>query len=161
MMAPDSDSVDDLLPSVPDAAQAVALSGKRGLDLNQIEFALAKQQEKDLRLIYRVDQIQAFMSLPEDKRKRFNFERKPSDPLLIQLFWEAHRKYQGAREPDVQLKWFKNMMDLLKPVLELRKEAMDRMHMWKRYAEQASRGVDDLPDSALEVLAGEQGSDVG
>ena len=136
----------------PDSERVVTT--KRGLDITKVEWVIGREQEKDLALIHRIDQIQFFCELPEEEKKQYNYKRKPSDPPLLQSIWEAHRQYTAIKEDDpaVALKWFDKMTDLLIKAQKLRQEAMDRMFIWKKVAE--DRVEQPLPsDDDLAKLA--------
>lgn len=137
----------------PDSERVVTT--KRGLDISKVEWVIGREQEKDLALIHRIDQIQFFCSLPEEEKKQYNYKRKPSDPPLLQSIWEAHRQYQAVQsdDPAVALKWFDKMTDLLIKAQKLRQEAMDRMFIWKKVAEE--RKEPQLSEDELLKLAEE------
>lgn len=131
-------------------------SGKRGLDLAKVEYVMGREQERDLRLIYRYDQIQAFCELPAEDRKRYNYERKPSDPVLIQCFWEAHMNYKRALLADdekLALSWFDRCMEVASKVEAKRFDAMDRLLEWKKQAEADGQQLDAATSAELEALA--------
>lgn len=138
----------------PDSERVVTT--KRGLDITKVEWVIGREQEKDLALIHRIDQIQFFCELPEEDKKQYNYKRKPSDPPILQSIWEAHRQYAALKddEPVVALKWFEKMTDLLIKAQKLRQEAMDRMFMWKKVAEDRKEPAmtdDDLAKLAEQV----------
>ena len=93
---------------IPTPESERTVTTKRGLDITKVEWVIGREQEKDLALIHRIDQIQFFCELPEEDKKQYNYKRKPSDPPLLQSIWEAHRQYQAVQsdDPAVALKWF-------------------------------------------------------
>ena len=66
---------------VSDQPQDNAVSTKRGLDVSRVEQIMAREQERDLKLIYRIDQLKPF----DAEAKNYHKKAKPSDPLAIQL----------------------------------------------------------------------------
>jgi len=129
---------------------------KRGLDISKVEWVIGREQEKDLALIHRIDQIQFFCDLPDEEKRQYNYKRKPSDPPILQSIWEAHRQYTSNKEgePVVALKWFEKMTDLLIKAQKLRQDAMDRMFIWKKVAEERQdRKEPNMTDDYLLKLA--------
>ena len=137
--------------------QQALTTAKRGLDVQRVEFIMAREQERDLALVYRIDQLDLFVRNPDqDAKKRFNAQRKPSDPPLIQAFWEAHANYLKAKLDDdhkASLEWFKQLQHVLQDAQEIRKEAMDRLFEWKKQAEAQGKGIGDMTAEELEALA--------
>ena len=140
----------DVIPVEPERA----VTTKRGLDIAKVEWVIGREQEKDLALIHRIDQIQFFCALPPEEKRQYNFKRKPSDPPILQSIWEAHRQYEALKDTDPlpALKWFEKMTDLLVKAQKLRQEAMDRMFMWKKVAEDREE-TKQLSDDDLLKLA--------
>jgi hypothetical protein len=148
-------------PEVPEPQEVIVperkdkLTTKRGLDIPKIEEVMGREQERDLSLIYRADQLQLFIECPEQGR-RFHFQRKPSDPPLIQAAWEAHKNYLNYRDTDdakTTLAWYKALVDIISQVQQLRREAMDRMLQWKKQAEDRGEGLGYMSDEDLEKVA--------
>lgn len=143
--------------SVPVDESHALSTAKRGLDVQRVEFIMAREQERDLALVYRIDQLDLFVRNPDqDAKKRYNAQRKPSDPPLIQAFWEAHGNYLAAKEEGdfkASLEWFKQLQNVLQDAQEIRKEAMDRLFAWKKQAELQGKGLDNVTTEELERLA--------
>jgi hypothetical protein len=154
---------------------------KRGLDIAKVDAIMGREQERDLKMIYRFDQIQAFCDMPEDARRQYHFERKPSDPVLIQSFWEAQRRYKlalsmeqqyldeassgGAKDrgkdtpeglalqyAQLALKWFDKCLAITQDCGEMRTECVDRLFAWKKHAEERGLSMDDKTTEELEQL---------
>jgi hypothetical protein len=123
---------------IPTPDEERAVTTKRGLDISKVEWVIGREQEKDLALIHRIDQIQFFCDLPDEEKRQYNYKRKPSDPPILQSIWEAHRQYTANKEVEaaIALKWFEKMTDLLIKAQKLRQDAMDRMFLWKKVAEE-------------------------
>lgn len=129
---------------------------KRGLDLAKVDYVMGREQERDLSLIYRFDQIQAFCEAPVEERRRFHYQRKPSDPVLIQAFWEAHLNYKRALAADdekLMLQWFDRCLDIADKCEDKRTAAMDRLMSWKKHAEEMGKTLDAATTEELEKLA--------
>lgn len=145
---------DDVI--VPDGDSGALSTAKRGIDLDKVNFVMAREQERDLRIIYRIDQLQLYLDDPTDCKKQYNAQRKPSDPPLIQAIWEAHKNYMTAIKEDDQrsaLEWFKQQTSLVVKAQDMRKDAMDRMLAWKKQLEANGGGLDSASTEELERLA--------
>jgi len=131
---------------------------KRGVDVVKINYILGREQERDLNLIFRIDQVLLFVD--ELGRKKIQaapsrFQRNPGDPPLLQALWEAHQnyvKYINSDDHKVALAWFKEVRDIIERAHLLRREAMDRMLEWKRMAEEKGK-LHELSTEDLERLA--------
>ena len=132
------------------------LTSKRGLDLGKVDMIMGREQERDLALIYRADQLQLFIDMPSDDKRQYHYKRKPSDAPLIQAAWEAHKNYLCFKDTDdtkAALSWYKELVDIINKIQDLRREAMDRLLSWKKQAEAEGRGLGNLSSEDLEKLA--------
>lgn len=138
---------------IPDAENK--LSTKRGLDLSKVDFLLGREQERDLALIYRIDQLKLFLS--EDKRAgQYNCNRQNADTPVINAIWEAHDNYMECKAEKDQrgaIAWYKELASRLSEAQAIRREAMDRLFAWKKQAEAKGGDMDDMPQTELEKLA--------
>lgn len=128
-------------------ADYAELASKRGLDLPKVQWVMAREQEHDLKLVYRCDEVQLFMDMPVDDRRRYNWEKKPSDKPLIQALWTANRNYIRASRSDdekLALQWFDRVVDIIDKVQDMRREAMDRLMEWKRHEESKQGDIDPM-----------------
>jgi hypothetical protein len=132
--------------------------GKKGLDVAKVEYVMGREQERDLRIIYRADELQLFVDNFDRMRNgasRYHFQRNPGDPPLIQAAWEAHKQYVAYKEsddPKTALAWYKELIGIISKIQEMRKDAMDRMFIWKKQAEEKAN-MTELGNEELEKLA--------
>ena len=136
---------------VPGESQDNSVTSKRGLDVSRVEQIMAREQERDLKLIYRIDQLKPF----DAEAKNYHKKAKPSDPLAIQLFFEIRDRYEDAKESDPKLaqEYLKMMQKFSDMAQNLRTGAMQRLFEWKKHAEAQGHGLGDLSEAELRALA--------
>jgi len=129
-----------------------AVSSKRGLDISKVEMIMAREQERDLKLIYRIDQLKPFENV---EGRQYHKKAKPSDPLAIQLFFEIRDRYEAAKaEGDGRLaqEYLKMMQKFSDMAQGLREGAMQRLFEWKKHAESSGGGIDSMSDDELHSM---------
>ena len=131
------------------------LSTKRGLDLSKVDFLLGREQERDLALIYRIDQLKLFKTESE-REGQYNCNRQNADTPVINAIWEAHDNYMECKAEKDQrgaIGWYKELASRLSEAQAIRREAMDRLFDWKKQAEAKGGKMDDMTQIELEKLA--------
>ena len=131
------------------------VSSKRGLDLSKVDFLLGREQERDLALIYRIDQLKLF-ELAKARENVYNANRQNADPPFIKSIWEAHDNYMECKLNTDQkgaVAWYKELASLLSEAQTIRREAMDRLFAWKKQAEAKGGALDEMTQAELEKLA--------
>lgn len=138
------------------ASQVGKLHNRRGLDITKVDALLGREQEKDLALVYRIDQLMLFIGAGEEKT--FNAKRKPSDHPVVKALWEAHDNYMESKAGGDQrgaVAWFKELREIQREAQTIRNNALERLFDWKKQAEAAGLGMNDLSQEELIRMAGE------
>lgn len=129
---------------------------KRGVDIAKVEELISREQERDLRFLYRFDQIRLFDPVPSDQAKAYNYKRKPSDPVTIQNLFEIRDMYLQAKadgdSKTAQL-YLKMIAEISSRAEDRRDKVSDRLFGWKRHQEDKDKREYD-PQEVMRLANG-------